>query len=177
MTGRRALPALDIVAESPLWQAMPEIEAAAARAVAAACAVSGRRWQPGAEVSLLLADDATLRELNRAWRGKDKPTNVLSFPAVPQDQLPRSPVIGDIAVAYETVAREAHDEGKAPLDHATHLVVHGMLHLLGFDHESEAEAAEMEALEVKALAGLGIADPYRDAPETDIEAPDRRTGT
>lgn len=178
MTGReRQLPALDVVPESPLWEAMPGIVDAAPRAVAAACAVADRAFVPGAEVSLLLADDATLRTLNRDWRGKDKPTNVLSFPAVPPEAIAASPVIGDIAIAYETVLREAAEEGKAPLDHATHLVVHGMLHLLGYDHETDADAVQMEALEVKALASLGIGDPYRDPPETDIEAADRRTGT
>jgi probable rRNA maturation factor len=118
-------------------------------------------------VSVLLADDAAVRDLNRAWRGRDKPTNVLSFPAfepgtpVPADGPPVP--LGDIAVALETVLREAEAEGKTPADHLAHLVVHGTLHLMGRDHEAgEAEAAAMEALEVAALATMGVADPYAD---------------
>ncbi len=119
------------------------------------------------EVSVLLADDARLRALNRDWRGQDRPTNVLSFPiddglagAAPvPDGPPR--ILGDIAVALETVRAEAVAEGK-PLDHhLTHLLVHGTLHLLGYDHEEDAAAAAMESRETELLAGLGVADPYR----------------
>ena len=108
--------------------------------------------------------DARLRELNREWRGQDKPTNVLSFPAVPPDRLATSPLLGDIAVAYETARREAEAEDKALPDHLVHLVVHGTLHLLGHDHLDPVEAQRMEALEIRVLAGLGIADPYGDLP-------------
>ena len=114
------------------------------------------------EITLLLTDDAGIRALNRDFRGRDKPTNVLSFPSPAQPGAPGPRHLGDIALACETLALEANEEGKSLQDHATHLIVHGTLHLLGYDHELEAQAEIMEALEVKALAALGIADPYRD---------------
>lgn len=107
--------------------------------------------------SVLFADDAALEALNRQWRGKDKPTNVLSFPA-PDG----AGTLGDIAIAYDTVAREAQEQGKTIADHATHLLVHGLLHLLGYDHEADGEAAEMEGLERDILARLDVPDPYGD---------------
>ena len=114
---------------------------------------------------MLLTDDAPIRDLNRTWRGKDKPTNVLSFPAPPQPgACRRRAPLGDIVLAYETLVREScgASRSRSP-HHFAHLVVHGILHLLGQDHETgEAEADAMEALEVAALATLGIADPYRD---------------
>ncbi|KPF68623.1 hypothetical protein IP69_11365 [Bosea sp. AAP35] len=134
----------------------------ASRATQAALAVSPVQPIDGAEVSLLLTDDKRIRIVNRDWRGLDKATNVLSFPAVPAKQIARSPVLGDIVIAYETVAREAQDENKSLGDHFSHLVIHGLLHLLGEDHETEAEAQRMESLEIAALARLGIADPYAD---------------
>ena len=111
-------------------------------------------------VSLLFADDATIRVLNRDWRGKDKATNVLSFPP-PDTGFPEGPEpMGDIALALETVTREANDEGKPFADHLAHLLVHGFLHLAGYDHETDEEAEEMEALERSILATLAIPDPY-----------------
>ncbi len=111
------------------------------------------------EISIVLADDAFVRELNRTWRNIDAPTNVLSFPA--DDDDGQGPcLLGDVVLAYETIAREADAAGKPMLDHVTHLIIHGTLHLLGFDHEDEQEATEMEALETAILARLGIADPY-----------------
>jgi len=131
--------------------------------VAAAVAARPELIVPeGAELSLLLTDDAHVRVLNRTWRGKDKPTNVLSFPAADEDDEP-GPLLGDVAVARETTAREAIEEGKRFDDHFAHLLVHGLLHLFGFDHETDEEAEEMEALETEILAGLGIADPYGEA--------------
>ncbi|MBS9719208.1 rRNA maturation RNase YbeY [Tianweitania sp. BSSL-BM11] len=114
------------------------------------------------ELSILLTDDASIQELNREWRAKDKPTNVLSFPAFPVepgDPLP--PMLGDIVIARETVVREAEEENKPFDHHLTHLTVHGLLHLLGFDHETEEEAEEMEGLEREILRSLAIPDPYR----------------
>ncbi|MEN3975444.1 rRNA maturation RNase YbeY [Emcibacter sp. SYSU 3D8] len=112
-----------------------------------------------AEVSVLFADDAFVRDLNARWRGQDKPTNVLSFPAAAAPaQQPRA--LGDIVLAYETVAREAQEAGKPFTHHAAHLLVHGFLHLLGYDHETEAEADDMEAREVRILETLDIPDPY-----------------
>ena len=118
------------------------------------------------EVSLVLADDHRVRELNREWRGKDSPTNVLSFPAYDEDQpdLPEGAplLLGDIVLAFETCRREAMAEAIAIDDHMAHLVVHGVLHLLGYDHMDDEEAAEMEALEIAVLSQLGIANPYKD---------------
>lgn len=122
--------------------------------------------------SLLFTDDAEIRVLNREWRAKDKPTNVLSFPmlgraellALAADGPPE--LLGDIALSLETCTREAAEKGASLQDHAAHLIVHGLLHLAGHDHETGPEdAAAMEALEIKALALLGIADPYGDAEE------------
>jgi probable rRNA maturation factor len=114
-----------------------------------------------AEISIVLTDDAEQRELNRDWRGKDAPTNVLSFPQI-EPFAPVIGILGDIVLAHETLAREAAEQDKPLADHFTHLVVHGFLHILGYDHLSEEEALVMEGLETQILAGLGIADPYAD---------------
>jgi probable rRNA maturation factor len=138
------------------------MQALAQRAADAAIATAPEVPKGPLTATLLLSDDAAIRALNRDWRGLDKPTNVLSFPSsspVPPG-APRH--LGDIALAYETVAREATDEGKRFADHAAHLVVHGILHLLGQDHVEDSEADAMEKLEVAALARIGIEDPYRD---------------
>jgi probable rRNA maturation factor len=132
-------------------------------AVAAALQEAAEAAPDRAEVSVLLADDGRLRSLNRTWRNQDKPTNVLSFPAMEPGEVAhgsRPVLLGDIAIALETVLREAGAEGKAPAAHLAHLVVHGTLHLLGHDHETDGEAALMEGTEALALARLGIADPY-----------------
>ena len=148
------------------WPAQ-DWEALANRAAQAAAAVEPALANPRLETSILFTTDAEVHELNRGWREKDKPTNVLSFPMLERDELialsPEGPpaLLGDIALAYETCAREAAEKGASLADHATHLVIHGLLHLAGLDHEiSLQDAQEMEALEVKALAKLGIADPY-----------------
>lgn len=121
-----------------------------------------------AELSLVLGDDALLRRLNREFRGKDKPTNVLSFPALdPRGARAERPVLhevvplGDVALAYETTASEARQQGKTLSAHLAHLVVHGVLHVLGYDHLSKAQATEMETLETALLARFGFSDPYR----------------
>ena len=118
------------------------------------------------EISLVFTDDAEQRALNRDYRHKDRSTNVLSFPNMEADAplvagLPR--LLGDVVLARETVEREAREQGKHPADHAVHLLVHGTLHLLGYDHQQADAAAEMEALETEILKGLGIADPYAGA--------------
>jgi probable rRNA maturation factor len=116
-------------------------------------------------IGVRLTDDDEQRRLNRAYRGKDAPTNVLAFPLADlADPLPPgSPLLlGDVVLAFETVRREAEAQGKPLADHLRHLVVHGVLHLLGFDHDSELDAAAMEAREVEILAALGVPDPYRD---------------
>jgi probable rRNA maturation factor len=119
---------------------------------AAVAALGAKRT--GASLTLLLTDDARLKELNRTFRGKNKPTNVLSFPAATKGYL------GDVALAYGVTAREARAAGKPLSDHAAHLTVHGVLHLLGYDHQTAREAASMEPLEVRILDKLGISDPY-----------------
>ena len=151
-----------LAAESPLWAELGDVEALARRAVDAALAVARPSLSGACEVAILLGDDAAVRELNRAWRGKDSATNVLSFPAAPQPGAPGPRPLGDIALAFETLRREAEAEGKSLADHASHLIIHGLLHLLGFDHETAQDAEDMEALEIEALRRLGIANPYRD---------------
>jgi probable rRNA maturation factor len=165
--------ALDVAEDSPLWGGLPDAEALAERAVAAAAHFGGVRLLAGAEVSLLLTDDAHMREINREWREKDRPTNVLSFPAVQPDKVSASPFLGDIAVAYETLVREARDDHTTVSDHFLHLVVHGFLHLLGYDHIETDDAERMERLEVEILAALGVQDPYADRP-LDEETPSGR---
>jgi probable rRNA maturation factor len=142
-------------------------EALAGRAVAAAGAGEPLLANPRLVASLLFTSDAEVHTLNREWRERDKPTNVLSFPMLERDELAGlaadgPPVmLGDIALAHETCAREAADKGVSLEAHATHLIVHGLLHLAGHDHvDSDAQAEQMEALETAILAKLGIADPY-----------------
>ncbi len=150
----------DISFECESWSAIDHLDQLVDDALKATVLEAKKKLLDGAEVSLLFCDDARIRELNREWRGLDKPTNVLSFPAVPPDRLATSPLLGDIAVAFETVSRESKDEGKTLSHHTSHMIVHGLLHLLGYDHETDEEAEEMEALERAALARLGITDPY-----------------
>lgn len=113
------------------------------------------------ELSLVFTDDASIREINAEWRDMDKPTNVLSFPAYPLEPggMP-GPMLGDIIIAFETVEREARDLEKSFDDHLTHLLVHGFLHLFGYDHIETEDAEEMEELETRILAKLGLSDPY-----------------
>ena len=155
---------LDIEVEAEGWRGVPDVEGLAQQAAEAAISCAPSPVEDAVAATLLLTGDAEIAKLNRLWRGQDKPTNVLSFPA----SLPGCPgerrLIGDVALAYETVAREAEAEGKAVADHAAHLVVHGILHLLGEDHETDRQADAMERIEVAALAKLGISDPYRDLP-------------
>ena len=159
--------ALDIAIESALWDSFAEAGALAESAVGAALRQSDAKFVPGAEISLLLCDDACIRDLNARWRGQDKPTNVLSFPAAADPTT--TPILGDIAIAFETLAREAGDDGKSLPAHFIHLLVHGVLHLVGYDHQSDAEAEVMEHLERASLASLGIDDPYRLALDHDSE--------
>jgi probable rRNA maturation factor len=151
---------LDISVPSPLWRGLPRARAVARETIAAAAAERGEIASDGAVVSLYLADDSALRALNSRWRGIDKPTNVLSFPSATAGGLGDATMLGDIALAYETLAREAENLGVPLADHYRHLVAHGFLHLIGYDHETDAEAERMEALETKILARLGAADPY-----------------
>lgn len=157
---------IDIAVEAGGWTSLGDLEPLIGRAVMAGLSVAGLQPMAGAELSILLTDDARMRQINRAWRATDKPTNVLSFPAVPADRVATSPLLGDIALAYETVQREAGAESRTLEAHLSHLVIHGLLHLLGDDHETDADADLMEAREVAALARLGYADPYEgDGPD------------
>jgi probable rRNA maturation factor len=153
---------IDVAEPCALWRAqLPD--AAQLCGEAARAALAGAGGTPdSAELSIVLADDALVHALNRQWRGQDKPTNVLSFPVAPQRLAPGAPrLLGDVVLAFETLAAEAAAQDKPLAHHLRHLVVHGVLHLVGFDHEAAGEAARMEALEVAVLAGLGVPDPYR----------------
>ncbi|OZB15919.1 MAG: rRNA maturation RNase YbeY [Hyphomonas sp. 34-62-18] len=143
----------DLIVEDDSWSVLGDLDALCRKAFDAACAVAP---VDEGNLALLLAGDDTLHQLNREFRGKDKPTDVLSFPSLPMDR----PFLGDIAVALGVSAKDAEIQGKKLADHLVHLLIHGYLHLLGFDHETDEEASEMEALEIKALATLGIANPY-----------------
>jgi probable rRNA maturation factor len=149
---------LNIAVENKRWTKLRGLKALAQMTVDAALPAKERKK----EITLMFADDATLKALNKDWRGKNKATNVLSFPAPKNVKLPRSQAkpLGDIALSFETVAREAADSGKKLKDHTSHLIVHGVLHLLGYDHMNEADAEKMEAKEIRILKKLGIADPY-----------------
>ena len=158
---------LDIDIEDP-WPA-GEWENLAASAAEATARVAPELGNARLSASLLFTSDEAIHELNREWRERDKPTNVLSFPMLEREDLLElsqdgpPELLGDIALAYETCAREAADKGIALSSHAAHLIVHGLLHLAGHDHEiSPADADAMEALEIKALALMGLADPYGD---------------
>ena len=148
---------VDVEVVDPAWLAAGDVDILAQDAIAATLVEVGKRVHPDAEISVRLCDDDEIRALNLAWRNKDKATNVLSFPSPAGD---RGPLLGDIVVAFEYVSEEARDAGRSLRDHLAHMLVHGMLHLLGFDHENESEAEKMEALERRILAKLGIDDPY-----------------
>jgi probable rRNA maturation factor len=160
--------ALETVRDSDLWNAVPDAEAIVASAVDAAFAEARLVCRDGAELAVTLADDARVMALNAEWRAKDKPTNVLTFPAVEPDETANAEMLGDVILAFETVEREAAAEGKSLSDHLSHLVVHGVLHLFGYDHLDDENAEAMETIEIRALARLGIADPYADLDATEL---------
>jgi len=149
-----------VSAPSALWRRLPGARTLARETLAAAAQECGFPPRGRAEVSLRLSDDAELSALNARWRGLDKPTNVLAFPAAPPERNAEAPMLGDVIIAYETTAREAAEAGKPLADHFRHLVAHGFLHLIGYDHQSPDEAERMETLERRILARLGVADPY-----------------
>jgi len=158
-----ALPISEVLVVADCWQAEPDAETVIHRAIATAAEMVDADIGE-TELAIMLTDDAGIRTLNSNWRGIDKPTNVLSFPAL-QPSGPRGPddaprMLGDIAIAYETTRSEA-DEEQRPFDHhLSHLAVHGFLHLIGYDHEKDDDAEAMEALEREILSQLGIPDPY-----------------
>jgi len=166
-----ALPITEVLIVADAWNSEPDADAVIQRAVAVAAEMADADTAD-AELAVMLTDDAGIRTLNSNWRGIDKPTNVLSFPALRPptgvsgaDDIP--PMLGDIAIAYETARREADDEQKPFDHHLSHLAVHGFLHLVGYDHETDDEAEAMEALEIEILAQLGIPDPYADRERMD----------
>lgn len=166
------LPSIAVTVEDDGWGDEAALAGLAERAVAAAVRIAGLDLPDEAELSVVFTDDARIRDLNRDWRGKDTPTNVLSFPGSDADE-PLGPLLGDIVVARETTEREALDEGRPLAHHVTHLLVHGLLHLVGHDHEEEAEAEAMERLETAILADLGIPDPYAGTEPVRAEAAGR----
>ena len=164
------LPVTEVLVVAACWQEAPDAESIIQRAIAAA-AESVDADVGEAELAVMLTDDSGIRTLNGNWRGIDKPTNVLSFPAL-QPTGARKPgdaprMLGDIAIAYQTTRREADEEQKPFRHHLSHLAVHGFLHLIGYDHEKDADAEAMEALEIEILAQLGIPDPYADGKRMD----------
>lgn len=155
----------EVLVVADCWQNEPDADAVIQRAIAAAAEQIDDDVGE-AELAVMLTDDPGIRTLNSNWRGIDKPTNVLSFPAL-QPEGARKPgeaprMLGDIAIAYETTKREADAEGKPFEHHLSHLAIHGFLHLIGYDHENDADAEEMESLETEILEQLGIPDPYAD---------------
>jgi probable rRNA maturation factor len=150
---------IEISRNSEGWPA--SLDARAEEAVRAALAQSKAKIAGAAELSIVLTSDAEQQVLNRDWRGIDKATNVLSFPQI-EPFGPVTGLLGDLILARETLVREAGEMGISFDDHFTHLVVHGFLHLLGYDHMDDDEALAMEGLETQILASLGVADPYAD---------------
>jgi probable rRNA maturation factor len=163
------LPLTEVLVVADCWQTEPGAEAVIHRAIGAAAEIADADVGD-AELAVMLTDDSGIRTLNSNWRGIDKPTNVLSFPALQPtggapDDAPR--MLGDIAIAFETTRKEADDEQKPFDHHLSHLAVHGFLHLIGYDHEKDDDAEAMESLEQEILAQLGIPDPYADRERMD----------
>lgn len=152
---RLATPPIDIQVASPLWTAQPLAERTVRDAIAAAAEALATA---DGEVSVVLTDDTAIRTLNREWRKIDKATNVLSFPAAQSGAGEK--MLGDIVITYETLAKECVDEDKAFLHHLAHLAVHGFLHLVGYDHQTDSDADAMEGLESKIMTRLKMPDPY-----------------
>ena len=149
---------VEVVRHGDAWGPARVTDAMLERAARAALLAAPLLRQGTSQVTIVLTGDAEMRNLNRTWRGKDAATNVLSFPAA--DGIREPGLLGDVVLAYETTLKEAREQNIALQDHVSHLVVHGVLHLLGFDHAEDKAAERMENLERTALASLGIADPY-----------------
>lgn len=145
---------LDLRIDDERWERLGALDAPCLRALEAGGAISA----VSGGVSVLLSDSEALHALNKQFRHKDKPTDVLSFPASEME----APFLGDIAISFDLLEEDANTQGKALADHLAHLLIHGLLHLAGYDHENDTDAAEMEALEIKGLASIGIDDPYFD---------------
>jgi probable rRNA maturation factor len=166
LVAKRLQPAVVIAMPCREWlSAVPAVRRVCRRAAIAALAAAETSLAES-ELSMMLTDDATIADLNRRYRGRDAPTDVLSFsnpdlqPGTPPSAGAAPALLGDVVVAFETASADAAKDGKNLSDHLAHLVVHGVLHLLGYDHEDDGDARSMEALEVAVLAGLGIENPY-----------------
>jgi probable rRNA maturation factor len=170
---------IDFLTEDDAWLDVPEREALARRAAQAVLEVLGAPEpppEPPPELSIVFTSNETVAELNRAWRGKAGPTNVLSFPAAAGAAGPGPTTLGDIVLAAGVVRAEAAAQGKPLANHTVHLIIHGLLHLLGHDHAEDATAEAMERLEVEAMARLGLPDPYGDATAPGRDMRPRATG-
>lgn len=163
-------PIIDISVQDPVWEKLGDIEAiindAALKTLTSAIMPKFTRGK-ALEVSLVLANDDLVQVLNREYRDKDKPTNVLSFASLDGDDLEEEMLVeplnlGDVILSYQTIERECQEQGKFFLDHVRHLTVHGVLHLLGYDHQNDDEATDMETLEIRILEQLGVQNPYTD---------------
>jgi|ERR1700688_4537439 len=154
---RAPAPTIDIQVQSPLWDAQPLAAQTVRDAITAAAAKIARS---SGEVSVVLTDDASIGKLNREWRGVDKPTNVLSFPISKTKAGGGDWILGDIVIAYETLAQECDVKGVIFLHHLAHLTVHGFLHLIGYDHLNDSDAEAMESLESKIMRSMKMPDPY-----------------
>jgi len=150
---------IDVVIDSDLWKKHPDAEDAIRQAIAEAARASAT-LRGGGDIAVVLTDDTAMQALNKRWRGQDKATNVLSFPAQAMPGGGESAHLGDIVIAFETTASEAERDGKPFAHHLAHLAVHGYLHLLGHHHETDREADVMERLETKILSRIGVPDPY-----------------
>ncbi|MGB8397608.1 rRNA maturation RNase YbeY [Bradyrhizobium sp.] len=163
------LPLTEVLVVADCWRTEPDAAAVIYRAIGAAAEIADADVGD-AELAVMLTDDSGIRTLNSNWRGIDKPTNVLSFPALqptgPDGACDAPRMLGDIAIAYETTRREAEHEQKPFDHHLSHLAIHGFLHLIGYDHEKDDDAEAMENLEQQILAQLGIPDPYADRERT-----------
>lgn len=163
-----APPQIDISVQDPEWEAMGDVKDiiyTAAQTALTAALIPRFAENRDLEVSVVLANDDLVQTLNREYREKDKPTNVLTFASLDDEEgLPVEGILnlGDIILSYQTLDREAQEQGKFLLDHVKHLTVHGILHLLGYDHETEDDATDMETLEIRILEKLGVQNPYTD---------------
>lgn len=154
---------ISITIDDAGWRNLSDAEGLVRRAIRAAAAAAGHDGQCD-EVAVVLGSDAQVASLNSKWRGKSQPTNVLSFPAARPAAIPDGAILplGDIILAYGVVAAEANSHSKAFSAHVSHLVIHGMLHLLGYDHLDDGDAGEMEAIEITAMKRIGLSNPYEE---------------